>query len=441
MKKYFFIAIAAVGLFSACSSHDDDDYVTSENPGGVELNDGLMPIKLSFGQTSVETRGTGTVGGGFKDYQGNVTDNKWAKQNVKILMTKKNSIARAEFHEGQGDYIYDHELFIAPSAAIDGIAYPVNDSVKYYPTEKAFDFWGYRLDEAESGAPFEDADSVKVPFIIDGSQDIMVAKAVPQLVDGIINDVDSVKAYAERSSNGVTHLTDNQAKARIFSAYAARAGVQPNLKFRHLLSRLKFHVIPGIEDGKNVYIDSIKVISRAKGDLIVAHTAETDDVNRITWDETVDMDTLVLKERPTGPGATDNDPLVKLQSLQPQGTGTGDTFAGDTIEVGEALLVAPGQSKYELIIYLHQATKIFYNPGDHINPNTGAPYTDAENTVDKDFTYTSEKINVALQPNHSYNVFITVYGLSEIRVTTTLAPWEDGEDFNIQPEDESFDRN
>ena len=37
---------------------------------------------------------------------------------------------------------------------------------------------------------------------------------------------------------------------------------------------------------------------------------------------------------------------------------------------------------------------------------------------------------------YSYNVNITVYGLSEIKINTTLTPWVDGGNIDMNPEDE-----
>lgn len=436
MKKLFFAAIATVGLFSACSSSDD---AIVENNSPVIENEGLMPINLSFGATKVQTRGTGTVGGGFKDYNGQVTDNFWEGQNVTVLMLEQGTLDLAKF---EGEPIFNHDTLMAPTSVVSGIAYPKDDVVRYFPTQGAFDFWGYRLDGSEVEESLrQDNDSIKKSFVIDGSQDIMVAKAAPT-DDDLDPDADIQKVQAYYATTHTDVLSKADANKRVFSAYSARAGVQPNLIFRHLLSRLQFHVIPGQQDATSIFIDSICIISKNTGDIIVAHKAENDaEVKRITWQDPVDS--LWLKQRDTAPGTTAKDNLVKLTSVQPQGhledPADADTWIADTTRVGEALLVAPGMDKYQMVIMMHQITKLYHNPADHINPATGLPYTDEENVISTSYSYDSYKINNALDENKSYNVFITVYGLNDIKVSATLAPWQDGDPFDIHPEDEKFE--
>ena len=441
MNKYFFIAIAAVGLFSACSSHDDD-FATNDSVGGnVISEDARMPIKLSFGQEV--TRGTGTVGGGFKDIQGTTEDNFWAGQSVTIFMTEKNTLKPAEFN---GVEIFNHEEFIAPQASFNvdkGTAYPANDSVRYYPSFGAFDFWGYRLDDAVQSAPVTNAtnDTTSIDFTINGTQDIMVAKAIPSTQDTL-----DVIGYSTVNNNPIDAT---EAGKRIYSAYAARAGVQPEFKFCHLLSRLKFYVKAGQFEAKDINIDSIKVISPISGKLIVAHLGNENEIKRIVWETATDS--LTLMQRDGDASNPKNANLVDLVPVHPSVTvddkSQWDPTKVDSVGVGEAILVAPGirnsedplDDKYNITIFMSQPVRKYYNPSEHINPETGAPYTDEENVKKETYSNVSKAISRVLEAGKSYNILITVYGLSEIDVTTTLVPWEDGEGFTIIPEDEGFD--
>lgn len=450
MNKYFFIAIAAVGLFSACSSHDDD-FATNDSVGGnVISDDARMPIKLSFGQKV--TRGTGTVGGGFKDIKNVTEDNFWAGQSVTIFMTDKNTLKPSEFN---GIKIFNHEEFIAPSASLNvetGIALPANDSVRYYPASGAFDFWGYRLDDAIQSAPVTNAtnDTTSIDFTIDGTQDIMVAKAIPSVGNDPVQSpsADTVKVMNYSVANG-NPIDATEAGKRIYSAYAARAGVQPELKFRHLLSRLKFYVKAGQFEAKDINIDSIKVISPVTGKLIVAHLGDENEVKRIVWEDTTDS--LTLMQRDPSASNSKNANLVDLVPVKPTvkvaNKNDWNTTEADSVEVGEAILVAPGirdsqdplDDKYNITIFMSQNVRKYYNPSDHINPETGSPYTDDENVKKETYSNVSKAISRELEAGKSYNILITVYGLSEIDVTTTLVPWVDGEGFTIIPEDEGFD--
>ena len=233
MKKLFLMgAVASLGLLASCSS--DDDLSTGGNG-----KDGLQQIKIGMGvQANVATRGTGTVGAvGEKE-------NTWANQTVNVYMLNKGTLELAKFGE---DPIYDNTVLTTPADNASGIASELDEhgvaQYKYYPTTKtAFDFWGYRLDDAndttatdQDGSataaaiknnkfvPYTSGDSLLIGFKIDGTQDIMAGKAVP-------TEDEIIKCGG---------------KDNIYSAFAARRDVQPNIKFEHLLSRLNFQVLDG----------------------------------------------------------------------------------------------------------------------------------------------------------------------------------------------------
>lgn len=157
MKKLFLMgAVASLGLLASCSS--DDDLSTGGNG-----KDGLQQIKIGMGvQATVgATRGTGTVGSVGAE------NNKWAGQAINIYMFNKGTLDVAQF---DGVDIYNNAEFYAPTAASTGLATAADHSVKYYPTQSAFDFWGYRLDDAIQGEPAvsEDGQKQEVTFELDG---------------------------------------------------------------------------------------------------------------------------------------------------------------------------------------------------------------------------------------------------------------------------------
>ncbi len=409
MKKYLFIALAAAGMLSSCSS---DDIVGGETT--FDENE-LIPIRIGFGQTVTGTRGTGTVGG-FDD----ASDNVWNKQVVNVYMLHKDSIGLAVFDPTTDPTpIYNNSPFYSPDILQTGIATPLDNSIKYYPTQKKYDFWGYRLDDAQPETPVIGTDSLTIGFTMDGSQDIMVAKAIPSAAD---------------SAKLIAH--GNAAADRAFSSFAARYEIQPNLKFRHLLSRLTFKVIPGGPGAVNattpVIVDSIKVISKNKGKLVVATLGDVKGEKQgIVWSG--EQDSLVLMQRPalTG-GATKNDSLnlVKLESVSLANQGDYETpgdpstpFVGNTVPVGEALMVAAGETSYELYVYLHQPSLTQLNNAS----KTNIVYT-YKDVIKIDGTQ-------IFKPGYSYDVKITLWGLTDIKITTTLGKWEQGETIPMYPED------
>ena len=423
-------AVASLGLLASCSS--DDDLSTGGNG-----KDGLQQIKIGMGvQANVATRGTGTVGAVGAE------NNKWAGQAVNVYMLNKGTLEVAKFGE---DPIYDNTVLTTPDGNDSGIATEfVNDvpQYKYYPTTKtAFDFWGYRLDDAndtiatnQDGSataaaiennkfvPYISGDSLLIGFKIDGTQDIMAGKAVP-------TEDEIIKCGG---------------KDNIYSAFAARRDVQPNIKFEHLLSRLNFQVLDGKktettdEDKavKPVKVTGITVKSKATGKLVIAYQGEATTFANVSDQLIVDKDAdsekdaALLKELKVmqRDGSNLNADLVALQPVTPKWN-NGTAMA---TQVGEALLAIPAK-KYEITINLEQEVQV---TGDKNSPTPGDYQI-------KKYTYTADLKNTVnpengFEPGYSYNVTITVYGLSEIVITTTLTPWKDGGNIEMNPEDETF---
>ena len=421
-------AVASLGLLASCSS--DDDLSTGGNG-----KDGLQQIKIGMGvQANVATRGTGTVGAvGEKE-------NTWANQTVNVYMLNKGTLDLAMFGE---DPIYDNTVLTTPNGNASGIATELDEhgvaQYKYYPTTKtAFDFWGYRLDDAndttatdQKGSataaaiennkfvPYISDDSLLIGFKIDGTQDIMAGKAVPTGEE----------------------ITKCGGADNIYSAFAARRDVQPNIKFEHLLSRLNFQVLDGkktetTDPDKAVKVTGITVKSKATGKLVIAYQGETTTFTNVSDQLIVDKDAdsekdaALLKELKVmqRDGGNLNADLVALQPVTPKWN-NGMAMA---TQVGEALLAIPAK-KYEITINLEQNVQV---TGDKDHPTPDDYQT-------KKYTYTADLKNTVNQekgfePGYSYNVTITVYGLSEIQITTTLTPWKDGGNIEMNPEDETF---
>lgn len=431
MKKLFLMgAVASLGLLASCSS--DDDLST----GGNSEND-LMKIKIGMGvQANVATRGTGTVGAVGAE------NNKWAKQTVNVYMLNKGTLDLAKFKD---EVIYENTVLTTPADNASGIASELDDHgvahYKYYPTTKtAFDFWGYRLDDADvttegdrdgsataaaiksnKFVPYTSGDSLLIGFQIDGTQDIMAGKAVP----------------TEEEINKCGGETN------IYSAFAARKEVQPNIKFEHLLSRLNFQVLAGAESttdaNTGVKVTGITVKSKATGKLVIAYQGEAttfanvSDQLIVDKDADAEKDAALLKELKVKQRATSStsltDNLVDLEPVTPKWN-NGMAMA---TQVGEALLAIPAD-EYKITINLEQKVQV---KGDKLTPN------DPDDYQVKEYTYVADLKNTVnpekgFEPGYSYNVTITVYGLSEIKITTTLIPWKDGGNIEMNPEDETF---
>lgn len=413
MKKMFFFALAAAGMLTACSNEDTLG-------GNGEQNVPEQQIRLGVASSKVQTRGTGTVGG--------MTDaeNKWAGQTLWVYMLQKGSMELGYYKTpadaagaAVGTAVFDNKEFKAPNTAastVSGLATTADGTIAYYPVSGNYDFWGYRVDDAVTGTPdvklVDDTDNEVaadqatkrvVDITIDGSQDIMVGKAVP-------------------SADEVTKLGDYADK--FYSAYAARKGVQPNITFNHLLTRFTFEVragskaTAGLPAGGNtdaVKVTGVSVDSKTTGTLTVAYTGATKEAaDLLTF--TGDASPLKLQQR-SATAVDNNDPLVALEPVSL--TWTDENAAmGDVLKIGEALLVAPGETEYPLTIALSQ--DVLQKVGE---AKVTMPL-EQKATIKMDGTKKFE-------PGKSYKVTITVYGLEKIEVTATLVPWVDGGSIDI----------
>lgn len=403
MKKNLFFVLAVAGMLASCSSSESVDVLVSPVDNPVDYS--KVPIQVGVGRiATLNVRGTGTVG----DIEGGV-NNVWRGQTVNVMMFEKNTLNLAiKDKELDQTPIYNGTAFTTPDGEVSAVAKDASQAINYYPQSGQFDFWGYRLDGAElDEQPVAEEDTeateftlkyagekVGLNFQIDGSQDVMIAKAQPSATD----------------------LTDHAAAAaRAYSAYAARNGVQPELIFKHLLTRLNFQVVGGDENAINpitgIFVKGVAVKSKATGQLIVAYTGEEiADANRIEWTEGQDLVGLNVRER------DGNDPNTNLVDLTP----TQPTSTTEPTQLGEAVLVAPAD-QYEVVITLFQSK----------------PVVEGGENISREFSVSANVTKVGgFLLGHSYNVVIKLYGLQEIEITTTLTGWENGGDLPpITPED------
>lgn len=300
-KKFYFGLALTAGLFASCSS---DDVAVDESRAA--LNDGdRAAIELLIGSPNSTTRGTGTVGSLGTD----AANNKWGGQTFNVYMLNKGTLTVAK--DAENNEIYNNTEFTAPNELAgvpdntpamhvttnaDG-GLTIDTKVSYFPQEGNFDFWAYRLDRAQgTNVPAVENDSMTVQFTIDGSQDIMVAKAVPNVA---------------KNDDG-TYGGEKVKEERIFSAYSVRREVKPMLNFQHQLARLTFKVkgdkdlcVKSVDPATSlsdtvatndlaVLVTGIEVKSLASGKLNVAYT--TDPTNIINWTPNSEAK-LPLKQR------------------------------------------------------------------------------------------------------------------------------------------------
>lgn len=387
MKKYLLFALAA-SILAGCSRDDVNA------PDNGEGNNDPVEIKLWTGlPVTKTTRGVGSVG----DLAGD--NNKWDNNVIQIL----------SFPKMDSDYNVPF-LNKAAIAASDNSVTWLGGGSEYYNSLGAYDFWGIHLDGAASitnRIVNEAEETIAIDVTIDGTQDIMIAKA----------ELTEEQKAGMLQKAGIDDSADDAVKeaewAKAYSAYAARRDVQPNMLFKHLLSRLKFNIYPARAGAENVYIKSITATSKTKGNVVFVAKDDTKRGLTIATDNN-DPVALSLKQRPAA--GTELEPLSE-RTYQPVPFDAGEPEQ-TAVPVGESLLLMPAQT-YDLLIITEE------NMGDDLLPDW------REATIKKTVSITN-----GFLAGYSYSIDIIIAGLEQLEVTASLQAWEDGGSIVIDPDDE-----
>lgn len=411
MKKLFYVSAMAVVLLSACSN--DTELGTSGDNGGNET--GLVPVELSMrAPISVVTRGIGTVG----DLSENAALNIWRGETLYFNMFVKTKDKEDALEVSKWLKV-DESGVEEPIANFDNEPLTVTSSLdasdptiadvswtgpKYYPQDgNRHAFFAYHIDDAaiekdENGKPVindelnEAGETIlqkSVKFVIDGSQDLMVGEADPN------------------------------ASPDAYSAKSARAGLIPRIDMKHLLTRFTFEVVAGDKTADGLEVREVSVVSKTTGRMIIGWNPNQapDADKKLIWDETVEATDLVLKQRIL---TDEGDPGYgsALTDMTPV-TLAWDAALGDkqvVTPVGEALMVAPGESEYKVRVKTAQALE-----------NGDVNIFVSEGTI----RVTADGVPATAMPGTSYKVTVKLYGLSKIELTTKLTGWALGEDINV----------
>lgn len=389
-KSYLFAAILAMGALSSCSN--DTENIAPESA----QNDGRQPIILGVGNPNAVTvtRGTGSVG--------DIGDaSKWNGEELNLLMLNKGELTYA-VDPDNAQQLFANEAMDAPVGEDGTMQLKAGAPVRFYPANGRYDFFAYHIDDAASASDLEateGADKWTIPFIINGSQDLMVGKA-------------------ELTEDQTALMTSEGLKSdEFYCAKSSRHGIIPTMSFKHLLTRLTFTVKPGDEkasgeggdETRAVRVAEISVKSKTTGKMVVAYTGTVAEENLIEWDEQ-DLSNVVLQER-VGTN------LSALQAMNEVSLYGVDQETG--VRAGEALLVSP-EEEYTMHIVLHQM-----------------PVGTDEDMVNT-FDVVVKTGAGAFLAGSSYNVNITLYGMQRIDVNAVLTPWKDGGSIDLIPEDEDL---
>ena len=258
---------------------------------------------------------------------------------------------------------------------------PTHNEPFYYEEDTTYDFYGYYIDDAldvntNNGAPHLYPEGWAVWLNLNGQQDIMHATT------------DRALAAAD---GGIS-------LERVYSAYAARRGVHPELTFSHMLSRFRFRLLSGTQQAhEQVTVDALSMEGDGRAALVVAGpeagTLFTGYYN--TW-----MDL----------------PMAAPVQL-PEANGTKTPLDG-------SIMLAPGYDFYKLRLHMNQ-TGVTESPANTMEVEVKLA----------DLVGADEPISVA---GHSYWVNITVYGLGEVVISVSLADWDVAGTVEIDPDADEY---
>lgn len=386
MKKIFtFLATAA--MLAACAK--ETPQVPSNDFSAPAENGGQVAVLFNSNViASVQTKAQG----GVDAWNGN--------QNLYIY----------GFQRVKGGIDYSATPFINNVVAVspvegaaDNVVAVIDESDNkpfYYVGNYTYDFYGYYVDDLDVD-PIAEASGVRVPLVLTGGEDIMLAKADPA--------ADVEKARTNGTFTGDNSWNDLYA----YSAYAARRGVQPSLVFKHQLVRFTFQITSGseFEDDNRLTVTGLSVNARNVADLCVA--GET------TGLVNIQPETAALELKSLVDGA-----LTDLEEyIVPNAS---EVITDGSNVLGESLMVIPnpapvvGESdKYSMVLSMVQDGKSIDYPVD-------LKFSDVKGTVDGQTQFTA---------GYSYRITIKVYGLEKVELSAELEPWVPGGDIEIDTDD------
>ena len=392
---YPLLAVLAVTAMAGCKKTDVG--TTVQVPAGS--ND-RVPVLFGLGQPEFDVS-VKSVGG----------LEQWGTNDLYIFGYATDA---ADYTEGNA-FIYNVKATTKAESGDGQILEVLNPAIEgepfyYNPDNTTYDFYGYHVDDAapdvpepiivsEDGTAQDDGTTlnagVYVPFTINGSQDLMTAKA---------DKTADIQNASPESSVAVEQA---------YSAFAARKGVQPNLNFGHRLSRFVFQVKSGSTAGNDVLINSISLTSPKKGYLCVIGNEGTPDITIAADDTPEALSLMQLGEDGNCTGLTPTSPAQYTDAETPV----------EPARIGESIMVIPGQEEYELTIETSMS-----NAQTPIEPQT---YTLTPANVQ---VAGSDSPVTAFEAGKQYNITITIYGLEEVQITATLGKWIEGGNIEIDPD-------
>ena len=378
MKKIFFFAAAAI-VAAACAKEAPQ---TSQMDVAAPTVDGVEAIAFGTNlKATVATKAQGSV------------DSWDATQNLYVYgferkLNPETQQVYLDFAAPKINNVMTSSPAFVQQPTLTG-ALDVKDEngqPYYYEGNKTYDFFGYYVDDL-TVTPQVVETGILVPVVLTGAEDVMVATANPE-VDGA--------------------SLENPRYA--YSAYAARRGVQPTLKFEHQLVQFKFNIESGSAkaEEENLKVTALTLDALNTGDLYVAG-ANLGFQNVSTELATLNLFDFEGYEVPNlgAEAAKIGDCIMVIPNTVNGALAAEDTFSGK--------------------VYLTQEAMAEAVPVD---------FTLKFSEV-KDVPVNAEGLPVisAFEAGYSFDVTIKVYSLEKIEISAELTEWVNGGNVNIDTDE------
>lgn len=437
MKRFLYLPLVALALVaSSCRKHTVEVIVVPSGEEETSTGD-PMPIQLGANlklAAHASTKSLGTIG------------SEWNLNQMlyvyAIPRVGRNAAANATAPLAMDEVFIDN--IPADSVPVDGTGAPLENKDAhainvyrvpgepyYYDEDRRYEFFGYYVDDASQPGHFDattgkplpnnDGEKISLPIRIDGSQDVMAA-------------------WTNKEKDNTAELNEN----RLYSAYAARKGVYPNLIFRHMLSRFDVYIKTGdaVPLNQKLHMTRMKIQSKTDGELVIARKNHTDD-KPVMWPQNTPApaDTaawLSVWRRWDETNAIEHPHKVgRADDIRPQldwgYVGTVMTIPGDgTNDYGKV---------FDIVIGFQQDGYTIGDPVGEVVTQMSIdfrdlllPSQDPKGTYDED---DDDKVGTRdgyAQSGHRYDVNIVVYGLQEVKISVTLTPWVNAGSFLLDPD-------
>lgn len=394
MKRIFAYAIAAAALMAGCQKVNNVSRPDNGTTGG---NGDRVEIKFRSNMLTVDTKAS--------------LDGLNASHDLYVYGLNRTK-------PGVGEIINAKAHMARPVGAADdwslssgSLEFADDKTFFYNATKDRYDFYAYYV--ADAAEIPEKLDNYQIGITIDGTQDILLAAADPE------KDI-------QAPGVDIYQVTGTE---NVYSAWAARRGVTPDLEFRHALAQYRFEVLN--HGTKPVVLQAIQVTSKTQGVLTVINqdpssegaadglvqglAIKSDDVETVL---TLKSNTFTVGGALLDPGDPETeDDDVMTDGLRLEGS--------QSVEVplqGEIMTFA-GQENNVILRLVQEGMK----PGQ---------YRQITMPIELDET---ENYGTVSQAGYSYLISLVIYSLESAELNVSLVGWNDGGNIFLDQEEKVDD--